>query len=131
MLHSELSEKLLACFFYVYREFGYGFLEAVYSNALATELEYRGISARREVPVELFHRGKSVGFYRIDLLVHDTILVEVKSTSRLVEADERQLLNCLKATPLDLGFLLHFGPEPKFLRRVLTTQRKHSGITEL
>ena len=131
MLHSDLSEKLLGCFFHVYREFGYGFLESVYSNALATELEYQGIPVQRQVTVELFHRGNRVGLYRIDLVVENRILVEVKSTRQLVEADERQLLNYLKATPIELGFLLHFGPQPKFLRRVLTQARKHSGLADV
>jgi GxxExxY protein len=128
MLESKLSELILDCFFCVYKQFGYGFLEAVYANALATELEYRGAKVQREVPIELYHRGKRVGVYRADLLVENRILIETKSTRQLVDADERQLLNFLKATPIEVGFLLHFGPKPKFIRRVLATARKHSGI---
>ena len=128
MLESKLSELILDCFFFVYKQFGYGFLEAVYSNALATELEYRGVKVRREVAFELYHRGKRVGVYRSDILVADRVVIEVKSTKQLVEADERQLINCLKATPIEVGFLLHFGPKPKFIRRVLTQRDKHSGL---
>jgi GxxExxY protein len=95
MLEPELSAQILDCFYYVYRERGYGFLENVYANSLAAELEYRGVSVRREEPVELFHRGKPVGTYRIDLLVGHKILVEVKSTLKLGTADERQLVNYL------------------------------------
>ena len=129
MLEAKLSEQILDCFFFVYRQFGYGFLEAVYANALATELEYRGVKVQRQSPVELQHRGKVVGTYRIDLLIDNRVLVEVKSTKQLIEADERQLLNYLKATSVEVGFLLHFGPKPKFLRRVLANERKHAGIT--
>ena len=128
MLESKLSELVLDCFFFVYKQFGFGFLENVYANALATELEFRGASVKRQVPVELQHRGKVVGTYRVDLLVENKVLIEVKSTRQLVEADERQLLNYLKATPIEVGFLLHFGPKPKFLRRVLANARKHSGL---
>jgi GxxExxY protein len=129
MLEAKLSETLLDSFFFVYSDFGYGFLESVYANALATELEYRGIQVQRQVPFELHHRGKEVGRYRADLLVEQRILIEVKSTKQLLEADERQLLNYLKATPIEIGFLLHFGPKPKFLRRLLTNDRKKSGLT--
>ena len=128
MLEAKLSELILDCFFFVYKEFGYGFLENVYANALATELEYRGVQVRRQVPIELQHRGKVVGTYRIDLVADEKVLIEAKSTKQLVEADERQLLNYLKATPIEVGFLLHFGPRPKFLRRVLVTARKRSGM---
>jgi GxxExxY protein len=128
MLETKLSETLLDSFFFVYTEFGYGFLESVYANALATELEYRGVRVQRQVLFELHHRGKLVGRYRSDLLIENKILVEVKSTRQLVEADERQLLNYLKGTPIELGFLLHFGPKPKFVRRLLTNDRKRSGI---
>jgi GxxExxY protein len=130
MLEFELSTQVLDCFFYVYRERGYGFLEKVYSNSLAAELEYRGVPVRREVPFELFHRGKPVGTYRVDLLVADRVLVEVKSTARLVDSDERQLLNCLKATPIEVRFLLHFGPQAKFLRKVLSNRNKLRGLAE-
>ena len=128
MLEAKLSETILDCFFFVYKQFGFGFLESVYANALATELEYRGVKVRREFPIDLYHRGKRVGIYRADLLVESRILVETKSTRKLVEEDERQLLNQLKATPIELGFLLHFGPKPKFLRRILTNDQKHSGL---
>ena len=87
----------------------------MYANALATELEYRGVKTERQFPFELYHRGKEVGRYRADILIDSRILVEVKATKQLVDADERQLLNYLKATPIEVCFLLHFGPKPKFL----------------
>lgn len=128
MLEKKLSVTLADSFFFVYNEFGYGFLESVYANAFATELEYRGLRVQREVPFELHHRGKEVGRYRADLLVANKVLIEVKATRQLVEADERQLLNYLKATPIEIGFLLHFGPKPKFIRRILTNDRKKAGL---
>jgi GxxExxY protein len=127
MLEANLSEQVLAAFFEVYRELGYGFLEAVYINALFIELTKRGIDVRREVLVEVLYEGVSVGTYRIDLLVGNRIMIEVKSTKAIVDADERQLLNYLKATTIEVGFLLHFGPEPHFRRRILTNDRKWHG----
>lgn len=62
--------------------------------------------------------------YRADLVVGARIMVEVKSTKTLTDADERQLLNYLKATSIEVGFLLHFGPQPRFRRLILTNDRK-------
>jgi GxxExxY protein len=121
---------VLAAFFTVYRELGYGFLEAVYVNALYVELTKCGIDVKREVLTEVLYAGVSVGTYRIDVLVAGRIMIEVKSTKTLSDADERQLLNYLKATNIEVGFLLHFGPEPRFRRRILTNDRKWRGIAD-
>ena len=128
MIERQLSNDLLRAFYDVYHEHGHGFLERVYSNSLAIELEYRGFMVEREVPVTLFHRGREVGKYRIDILLERRILVEVKAALKIAETDQRQLLNYLKATPYELGFLLNFGPNPRFLRRLLTNDRKHHGL---
>ena len=131
MLEATLSAQVLAAFFRVYRELGYGFLEAVYVNALFVELTKRGLAVKREVLVEVMYQGVSVGTYRIDLLVNNRIMLEVKSTKTIIDGDERQLLNYLKATTIEVGFLLHFGPEPSFRRRILTNDRKWRGeLTE-
>jgi GxxExxY protein len=127
VIEERLSNVLLRGFFNVNHEHGHGFLEPVYANALAVELQFLGLKVQREAPVTVRHRGVDVGRYRIDLLVENRILVEVKAQSKLVEADQRQLLNYLKATPYELGFLLNFGPKPEFLRRLLTNDRKHAG----
>lgn len=128
MIERELSNQLLRGFFAVHQEHGHGFLESVYANALAIELEFLGLTVEREVPVTIYHRGRAVGRHRIDLLVERRIVVEVKASLKLAEADQRQLLNYLKATPYELGFLLNFGPKPTFLRRVLSRKHRHSGL---
>ena len=73
------------------------------------------------------YQGVSVGIYRIDLVVSNRIMLEVKSTKTISDGDERQLLNYLKATTIEVGFLLHFGPRPQFRRRILTNDRKWRG----
>ena len=128
MIEKALSNQLIRAFYNVHDAHGHGFLESVYSNSLAIELEYMGLSIRREVPVTIHHRGKPVGMYRMDLLLEEKILVEVKSALKLAEADQRQLLNYLKATPYEIGFLMNFGPKAAFLRRLLTNDRKHLGL---
>jgi GxxExxY protein len=66
---------------------------------------------------------RTVGQYRADLVVENRVLVEVKTTKALTTADERQLSNYLKASKLEVGLILHFGPEPKVVRRLLTHDR--------
>jgi len=80
------------------------------------ELRRRGHKVAREVSVPVFYDGIQIAKYRLDFLVDDLIVLEVKSTALLNPSDQRQLLNCLCATKFEVGLLLHFGPKPKFYR---------------
>jgi GxxExxY protein len=120
ILYKDITNTALAGFYEIYRERGFGFQESVYSNSLAVEFGLRGLRVSREVPIEVRWKGVIVGTYRIDLLVNDVILVEVKAVERLIPAHEAQLLNYLKATGIEVGLLLNFGAEPQFRRRVLS-----------
>jgi len=123
LLHSDITAPILDSFRYLYKEWGYGFLETPYRRGIVIELTLRGLSVKEEVPYDIVHRGVIVGHYRADLVVEDRVLVEVKATRALTSADERQLLNYLKASKLEVGLLLHFGPTPKVVRRLLTHDR--------
>lgn len=127
MYEPELSKVILDSFFAVYRRLGFGFLEAVYGNALCIELQRRGVRVQRQVPIEVLYEGVTVGTYRADVIANGKVLVETKATRVLSPSDERQVLNYLRATSLELAFLLHFGPEPKFRRWLLTNNRKRLG----
>ncbi|HKN64896.1 MAG TPA: GxxExxY protein [Gemmatimonadaceae bacterium] len=116
LLYSDVTQAILDAFFAVYDKLGYGFLENVYVGALILELRRRGHSIAREVLVPVFYDGIVVARYRMDLIVDDCVVVEVKSTESLNPHDHRQLLNYVRATPLEVGLLLHFGPKPKFYR---------------
>lgn len=120
MLHERITNQIIGAFFEIYRARGYGFLESVYSNSLAVEIGQRGLRVSREIPVQVDWKGVVVGTSRIDLLVQDIVLVEIKTVERIVEAHQRQLVNYLKATELEVGLLLNFGPDPHFIRRVNT-----------
>ncbi len=115
--HSDITEQILAAFYAVYSTLGYGFLEKVYVNALKIELEKRGFKADREFEIKVHYAGQVVGEYYTDLIVADTVIVEVKAVKVLVQEHEAQLLNCLKATPYEVGLLLNFGPKPEQKRR--------------
>ena len=118
LVDSGLSQAVLGAFYSVYRDLGYGFLEAVYERALVVALTDAGLVARRQVPIGVRFRGVPVGHYRADVLVADRLLVEVKSATMLVPAHDAQLLNYLRATGIRLGLLLNFGPRPQFRRKI-------------
>jgi GxxExxY protein len=125
LLYEDVTRTIIAAFYTVYNKLGYGFLENVYCAALALELRRRGHKAAREVTVPVFYDGEQIAKYRADFVVDDVVLLEVKSTAQLSPNNHRQLLNCLRATPLEVGLLLHFGPEPKFHR--IMSSRKPSA----
>jgi GxxExxY protein len=126
LIHEKLTREILGAFYTEYNECGCGFLENVYKNALCIELQVRQLSFRREVPTEILYLRKCVGTYKMDLLVEDRVLVEVKASSAIGEADNRQLFNYLRASRLQVGLLLHFGPKPTAKRFVWTGKQFQS-----
>ena len=120
LLHEELTKSIIGGFYDVYNTFGYGFPEAVYTNALAIELRHRGHRVARELPVPVFYKGVQIAKYKLDFVVDDLVVVESTSTELLNPFDQRQLLNYLRATPFEVGLLLHFGPKPRFFRQITT-----------
>jgi len=114
--HSELTEKIIGVFYDVYNELGHGFLESTYAEA--------GLAAVREVPVPVWFRGKKVGQYFADLMVDDSVLLELKAARTLESAHEAQLLHYLKATEIEVGLLLNFGLRPQFRRLLFDNERK-------
>jgi GxxExxY protein len=124
LLASDVTERIIGAFFEVYRDLGYGFLESVYTNAVAVELGRSGMAVSREAPVEVVYCGVPVGHFRLDMVVENTVIVEVKASKALTDGDERQLLNYLRATDFEVGLLLHFGPTPRFRRLVYANRRK-------
>jgi GxxExxY protein len=122
--HRNLSEKVIEAFFRVYNDLGYGFLEKVYENALLIELERMGISVKPQYPIQVFYEGNVVGEYFADLLVKDSIIVEIKAARNLCPEHEAQLLNYLKATKIEVGILLNFGPKPEIKRKAFNNLNK-------
>jgi GxxExxY protein len=127
LLHAGITESIIGAFYLVYNELGYGFLEKIYVEALVRVLRKLGHKVDREilVPVEFF--DEVIALQRLDLLVDDKVVVEVKSTRDLAAADHRQLRSYLSGTRLEVGLLLHFGPEAKFYRSVCTNSGKPKG----
>ena len=116
LLLEEVIYSIVGAFFEAYNTLGYGFLEHLYLLALEHELLARGHKVSREVWVSVMYKGVELGKQRLDMVVDDCIVIEIKSTHDLPKYATRQLFNYLRATNLKVGLLLHFGPEPKFLR---------------
>jgi GxxExxY protein len=108
---------------------GYGFLEKVYENALALELESMGLRVGRQRPIKVFYLGRQVGDYYADLIVGGMVIIELKSAEALCEANEAQVVNYLKATDSEVGILLNFGPKPAFRRKIFTNDNKRHRAT--
>jgi GxxExxY protein len=120
LLHREITQQVIEAFYEVYNSLGYGFLESVYSRALAVELRRRGLRADREVAITVRYKREDVGVYRADLLVEARVIVEVKASRLLDPSAYSQLVHYLKATGLEVGVLLHFAPDPSFKRVILS-----------
>jgi len=122
--HRELTEKIIGVFYEVYNELGHGFLESVYEEAMAVALPQAGLKVERQVPLRVTFRGVVVGDFRADLLVESAVLLELKASRDIDPAHEAQLLNYLRATEIEVGLLLNFGPKPQFKRLVFENSRK-------
>jgi GxxExxY protein len=124
--HGEITEKIIGVFFDVYNELGFGFVEIVYHRALLIALAEAGLKVETQVNLPVFFRGHLVGDFLADILVERAVILGLKAASELVPANESQLLNYLKASPVEVGLLLNFGPKPKFKRLVFDNERKRS-----
>ena len=118
MLHKELTDRIIACFYRVYTNLGYGFLEKVYENAMLIELNKNGLKAISQYPIKVNYNGVSVGEYFADIIVEDKVIIELKASANLVPENILQLQNYLKATNIEVGLLLNFGKKPEIRRKI-------------
>ena len=131
LLHKEITDKILNCFYTVYNELGYGFLEKVYENAMNIELIEQGIVNEKQKPISVFYKGHCVGEYFADILADKRIIIELKANDAISPANELQLINYLKATDAEVGLLLNFGKKPEFKRKIFTNDKKKLSVNRL
>ena len=124
--HANVTGPLKEIFFKVYGVLGYGFLESVYGRAMMIECRKAGLTVVKEVRIRVHCEGVDVGHYDADLIVGDSVIVELKASRALALEHEAQLLNYLKATRYEVGFLFNFGPKPQYKRMVYDNSRKGS-----
>ena len=118
------TKRIVDGYYRVYNALGWGFLEAVYRRALANALRKAGASVEPESRHVVYFDGDPVGEYRADLLVDGAIVVEVKAVARLAPEHKAQVINYLRASHLEVGLLLNFGPAPEVRRVLFTNDRK-------
>ena len=109
MKHRELTEKIIGCAYRVYNRMGYGFLESVYEKCLLIELRKAGLSAVSQNSITVFYDNKVVGEFVADIIVEDTIILELKSVRQIIQAHEVQLVNYLVATEKPVGLIINFA----------------------
>jgi len=109
MIHESLTEKIIGCSIEVHRELGPGLLESIYQAALAIEFGLRGINFEEQMPLSVSYKGMGIGAYRIDLLVENEVVVELKSTERNDPVYEAQLLSYMKLGGYRVGLLINFN----------------------
>lgn len=124
ILHEGLTKSILKIFYEVYNELGFGFLERVYQNSMFYELKENGFKVDAQKKIKVYYKGIEVGEYISDIIVNDLVILELKAQEYLVEANEFQLINYLKATECEVGLLLNFGKKPEFIRKVYQNNRK-------
>ena len=126
--HSELTENIIGVFFDVYNELGFGFLESVYRKSLQLALRERSLKVEAEVAVPVFFRSINVGDFRADLVVNGCVLLELKTAETIIIAHEAQVLNYLRATDLEIGLILNFGPKAQVRRLLFDNDRKQAKV---
>ena len=124
MLQKELTDIIIRAFYTVYNALGYGFLEKNYENALLIELRKHGLNVEQQKPLAVHYEGAVVGEYFADVVVNNTVIIELKAADSIRMEHTAQLTNYLKATGIEVGLLLNFGPKAEF-KRIVFTQNKN------
>lgn len=124
LLFKELTDTIIASFYEVYNELGYGFLEKVYQNALVYELKSKGLFVEIQSPIIVNYKEMKVGNYIADVIVERKVILELKACENLVSDHQYQLINYLKSTECEVGLLLNFGKKPQFIRKIFENYRK-------
>ena len=122
--YKELTDRIIKIFYKVYNKLGYGFLEKVYENAMMLEFKREEIPAISQSAIKVLYENEIIGDYFADILVDDKVIVEIKASKNLAVENEAQLLNYLKATDIEVGLLLNFGPKPAIKRKIYDNCRK-------
>jgi GxxExxY protein len=105
----QLTQRIIGCAIDVHQELGPGLLESIYESAMAVELEFQKMAFRQQVIVPIQYRGRLIGEHRVDLIVENTVVIELKSVERFDRVFEAQILTYLRLTNLKTGLLINFN----------------------
>jgi GxxExxY protein len=124
--HARLTRDIIGVFFDVYNELGGGLFENVYRSAMDIVLTERGLRSRSEVEFHIHFHQHRIGTYRADIVVEDSVILELKAGTALPPGSKGQLINYLRLSRLEVGLLLFFGPNPEF-ERVVASRPGNDG----
>lgn len=119
LVYKELTYKIRRCLMNVYNHLGPGFREETYKRALTKEFRDADIPFSYEKPIPINYKDEVIDEYRIDLIVFDKIILELKAVTEMHPSYEAQLLSYLRASGLKLGLLVNFGSERLFIKRLI------------
>jgi len=119
LIHKDITEKIIACAYRVYNRMGSGFVESVYEKCLVIELRKIVLFVEIQKAIKVFYEGELVGEFIADLIVNDTVILELKAIRQLAKAHEVQLVNYLVATGKPVGLLINFGEDKVDVKRKL------------
>lgn len=122
LIYSEITGPVIGAAMEIHKILGPGFLESVYEEAFAIELDLRNISYKRQYPIDIFYKEKLAKHFVCDFIIEDVVLVELKALSQLGDIEKAQVLNYLKATKLPVGLLLNFGAQSLEYKRFVNTK---------
>ena len=117
MEYEKLTEKIIGCSYRVYNTMGFGFLESVYQKCMLIELEKAGLNAESQKPIAVHFGNEILGEFIADIIVNDTVIVELKSVRQIIKSHEVQLVNYLVATGKPVGLIINFGTKKVEIKR--------------
>lgn len=123
-IKDDLTYRIIGCAMKVHAALGNGFQEVIYQRALAIEMENQGLSFQRELEMPLFYDERPIGSRRVDFLVEERVMVELKALTTLEDVHLAQGLNYLVAYKVDLGLLLNFGTQSLEVKRLRHPKNK-------
>ncbi|HLB12516.1 MAG TPA: GxxExxY protein [Dehalococcoidia bacterium] len=128
--HSDITGKIIGAGMKVHSTLGNGFQEVIYQRALAIEMAKCGLSFQRELEMPIFYDGQEIGARRMDFLVEEKVMVELKALTRMEDVHLAQAINYLEAYQLDVGLLLNFGGRSLEYRRVINSKARPPAISQ-
>ena len=117
--HSDITRRIIGAAMKVHSTLGNGFQEVIYQRALAIEMTKQGLSFQRELEMQIYYDGHDIGTRRVDFLVEDKVMVEMRAVTALEDVHLAQAINYLEAYKLEVGLLLNFGAKSLEYRRLI------------
>jgi len=116
--YNNITEKIIHCIIQVHKTLGPGFMENIYHKALLIELKNNSLKTESEKDIKIFYNEIEIGSHRLDLLVDDSVIIELKTVEELSKAHYAQIKSYLHATGLKIGILVNFSKEKADYRRI-------------